>query len=172
MARRDAVTAQEEAALAHAVDSTVPLPLYIEGRLLYDQGQYEDAWPLFEQAIAQLKKPGAPSIADLHFHAADTLLHLDRSAEAEAEFLDELKSFPQNLRARSGLAALYHSDGRAEEAATAVSEMIEAVPTPDSYALAGRLLTTFGARKQAEAVRAEARRIFSDAPRRTRASQH
>ena len=38
-------------------------------------------------------------------------------------------------------------------------------PTPDSYALAARLYTMFGNRQQADAVRAEARRAFADAPR-------
>lgn len=66
---------------------------------------------------------------------------------------------------------LYHAGGRSDEAATAVSEMIRAVPTPDGYALAARLLTAFGDRKQADAVRADARRTFADTSRRTRPSQ-
>ena len=154
--------------LARAADPAFPLPLYIEGRLLYDQGQYDEALPLFEQAIAELQKPGAPQIAELHLSAADTLAHLDRDYETEAEFLEEMRFFPQNLRARSGLAMLYHAGGRSEDAAAVVTDMIRAVPTPDSYALAARLLTTFGDRKQADAVRADARRAFADTSRRAR----
>jgi choline-sulfatase len=168
LAKHDADTAQEEAALARAADPAFPLPLYIEGRRLYDQGQYDEALPLFEQAIAELQKPGAPQIAELHLSAADTLAHLDRDSETEAEFLEEMRFFPQNLRARSGLAMLYHTGGRSEDAAAVVTDMIRAVPTPDSYALAARLLTTFGDRKQADAVRADARRAFADTSRRAR----
>jgi arylsulfatase A-like enzyme/Tfp pilus assembly protein PilF len=168
LARHDAEGAQEEAALARKADPAFPLPLYIEGRLLYDLAKYDEALPLFEQAIAQLKKPAAAPIAGLHFYTGETLTRLDRGSEAEAEFLDELRLFPQNLRARSGLAMLYHAGGRTEEAATAVTDMIRAVPTPDSYVLAARLLTTFGDRKQADSVRADARRAFADTSKRAR----
>jgi arylsulfatase A-like enzyme/cytochrome c-type biogenesis protein CcmH/NrfG len=171
LARHDAEGAQEEAALARKADPAFPLPLYIEGRLLYDLAKYDEALPLFEQAIAQLKKPAAAPIAGLHFYTAETLTRLDRESEAEAEFLDELRLFPQNLRARSGLAMLYHAGGRTEEAATAVADMIRAAPTPDSYALAARLLTTFGDRKQADSVRVDARRAFADTSKRTRAAR-
>jgi hypothetical protein len=51
-----------------------------------------------------------------------------------------------------------------------VTDMVRAIPTPDGYATAARLLTTFGERKQAEAVRAEARRAFAEAPKLTRAA--
>ena len=168
LAKHDPETAQEEAALARKADAAFPLPQYVEGRLLYDQGKYEDALPLFEQAVADAKKPGAAPIAELHFYAADVLTRLERTAEAEAEFLEELRSFPQNVRARSGLAMLYHAGARSDEAATTVTDMIRAVPTPDTYALAARLLTTFGDRKQAEAVRAEGRRVYAEASKLTR----
>jgi len=167
LARHDADAAQEEAALARAADPAFPLPQYIEGRMLYEQGKYDEALLSFEQAIAQLKKPAEMPIADLHFYTADTLTRLDRPAEAEAHFLEELRLFPQHVRARSGLAILYYGSGRSEEASTAVSDMIRAMPTPDSYTLAARLFTAFGERKQADAVRAEARRLFADPARRT-----
>jgi len=43
-----------------------------------------------------------------------------------------------------------------------------AIPTPDGYATAARLLTTFGDRKQAETVRAEGRRVSAETSRPTR----
>ena len=97
-------------------------------------------------------------MTDLHFYTADTLGRLERYPEAEAEFLEELKYFPQNTRARAGLAMLYQANGRPEAAAKMIADMIRITPTPDSYALAARLYTMFGDRQQAEAVRADARR--------------
>ncbi|HEV8348519.1 MAG TPA: hypothetical protein VGQ16_18210, partial [Vicinamibacterales bacterium] len=47
----------------------------------------------------------------------------------------------------------------------AIGDMLRVTPTPESYALAARLWTMFGNRQQADAVRAEARRAFADAPR-------
>jgi arylsulfatase A-like enzyme len=170
LAKHDPELAREEAALARKADPGFPFPQYIEARLLYDQGRYEEALPLFEQAAAELKKPGASPIAELHFYMADVLTRLDRVGEAEAEFLEELGTFPQNLRARSALAMLYHTGGRSEEATTAVSDMVRAIPTPDGYAAAARLLTTFGDRRQAEAVRAEGRRVFAESSKLTRRS--
>jgi tetratricopeptide (TPR) repeat protein len=166
LAKHDVDTARSEAAEAHEDDPSAPLPDYIEGRILYDQGKYEDALPLFEKAAADVKKPGAAPIAELHFYAGDTLARLDRSPEAEAEFEQELRFFPQNTRARGGLAMLYQADGRPADAERALKDMIRIVPTQDSYALAARLFTMFGNRPQAEAVRAEAKRVFADSSRR------
>src|SRR5439155_17091654 len=111
LARRDAEAARAEAALARDADPPLPLPAYVEGRLLYDQGRYADAVPLFTDAAAALKKNAAaalkkngPQVFELHFYAADTLSRLGRYDEAQAEFLEELKWFPQNTRARAGLA--------------------------------------------------------------------
>jgi len=165
LAKRDTEAARAEAALAREADPTLPLPLYIEGRLLYDQGKYDDALTLFNQAIAELKKSGALQITELHFYAADTLGRLERYAEAEAEFAAELKYFPHNTRARGGLAMLYQASGNPDAAAKTVADMLRVTPTPESYALAARLYTMFGDRQRADEVRAEARRAFADTPK-------
>ena len=157
LARRDAEAARAEAALARDADPPLPLPAYVEGRLLYDQGRYADAVPLFTDAAAALKKNG-PQIFELHFHAADTLSRLGRYDEAQAEFLEELKSFPQNTRARAGLAMAYQANGQLDEAEAALQEMTRIVPTPESYALAARLYAALGNRRAAEEMRAEGRR--------------
>jgi len=157
LARHDTDAAREEAGLAREADPTLPLPIYIDARLLYDQGRYEDALPLFEQAIAELKK-STLQITELHFYTADTLARLERYDEAEAEFNEELRYFPQNTRARAGLAMLYQANDEPDEAARVVSEMTRISPTPDSYALAARLYQMFGDRKKADAMRSESRR--------------
>jgi tetratricopeptide (TPR) repeat protein len=144
------------------------MPLYIQGRLLYDQGNYADAWPLFEQALAELKRSGGLQMTELHFYAGDTLGHLERYSDAEAQFLEELRYFPQNVRARAGLAMLYQATGRSDAADRVIHEMTRVSPTPESYALAARLWTMFGNREQADAIRAEARRTFAEAPRGTK----
>ena len=158
LAKHDTEAAREEARLAREEDPTLPLPLYIEGRLLYDQGKYAEALPLFLQAGAELKKSGTLQITELHFYTGDTLGRLERYPEAEAEFIAELKLFPHNTRARGGLAMLYQASGNPDAASKALTDMLRASPTPESYALAARLYTMFGDRERADAVRAEARR--------------
>jgi arylsulfatase A-like enzyme/Tfp pilus assembly protein PilF len=158
--KHDADVAREEAALAHAEEPTLPLPAYVDARLLYDQGRYADALPGFMEAIAALKRPGTVQINDLHFYAADTLARLERYGDAEKEFIAELTYFPQNTRARAGLAMLYQSSGKPDAAARVLDDLLRVTPTADAYALAARLHTTFGNRKRADAVKAEARRAF------------
>src|SRR5207253_9019549 len=87
LAQRDVESARAEAQLAREADPTLPLPIYIEARILYDQGRYADALPLFQQTIAELKKNGSLQITELHFYTADTLGRVERDPEAEAEFV-------------------------------------------------------------------------------------
>ncbi|OLD20384.1 MAG: hypothetical protein AUJ01_04240 [Acidobacteria bacterium 13_1_40CM_3_65_5] len=165
LARHDADGARSEADLARQADPKLPLPAYVDARLLYDQGKFADALPLFEEAVAEQQKLGGSRLGELHYFTGDTLGRLERYPEAEKEFLAELRDFPQNIRARAGLAMLYQATGRPDEAAQAIDDMKRVTPTPESYALAARVWTMFGNRQQADAVRAEARRTFAEAPR-------
>jgi tetratricopeptide (TPR) repeat protein len=159
LARHDGEGARREAELAREDDPKLPLPAFIEARLLYDQGKYADALALFEQTMAELKRAGDRTIADLHFYTADALVHLERFPEAEREFMAELKAFPQNTRARAGLATLYHANGQSEDVTRVLDDLVKIAPTPDAYALAARLWTTFGNGQQAAALRAQAKRM-------------
>lgn len=161
LARHDAEAARAEAELVREADPRVPMPAYVDGRLLYDRGRYVDALPLFEQAIAELKASSGPPMTDLHYYTAATLERLARQQESEAEFLEELRHFPGNTQARGGLAALYHATGRPDEADKVLSEMIGTRKDPESYSLAARLWQSFGKIRQAAATRAEARKAFS-----------
>ncbi len=173
LARHDVDEAREQAKLAREADPTLPLPIYIDARLLYDQGKYAEALPLFQDAIAELNRKGTLQINELHFYTADTLGRLERYPEAELQFIEELKYFPQNSRARAGLAMLYQASGRSEAATKMIDEMIRVTPTADTYALAAHLWTMFGNRQQADAVRAQSRRTFAEPPSgRQRAARH
>ncbi len=68
LAAHDTDVARSEAELARQADPTLPMPAYIEGRLLADQGQYAEALPFFQEAIAGLKKSGALQLTELHFY--------------------------------------------------------------------------------------------------------
>ena len=79
----------------------------------------------------------------------------------EALFAEEVRRFPLNVRAHVGLAALYHTTGQTDLAASTITDMLRAAPTPESYTAAARLWTAFGRAREAQSVRAEARRTFS-----------
>jgi tetratricopeptide (TPR) repeat protein len=165
LARHDADAAREQAQLARKANPGLPMPPYVDGRLLYDQGKYEEALPFFAKAIAAVTAPGSQEMPELHFYLADALARLERYSEAEKEFLAEMKEFPQNTRARAGLAMLYQTTDRSDRAAEVIADMLRATPTPDAYALGARLFTMFGNPQQANAIRAEARRTFAEGPR-------
>ena len=171
LARRDTEEAREEAALAQQADPALPMSDFVEARILYDLGRFEDALPVFQKALTAAAKPGASPIFELHFYAGETLARLDRPTDAEAEYRSALRRFPQNVRARAALATLYHNTGQPEAAETAIAEMLRAVPTAESYALAARLWTSFGNPQKAQSVRAEARRAFTDARSRAATSR-
>jgi tetratricopeptide (TPR) repeat protein len=160
LAHRSAELARHEAKLAQAADKSLPLPEYVDGRLLYDQGKFDEALASFEEAAAAVDGENV-SIADLHFQTAETLVKLDRLDEAEAAFERELHDYPHNSRARSGLAILLHKMGRNDEAEQTLADMIRITPTPESYTMAAHLWTTFGNRRQANAVRVAARQALA-----------
>ena len=163
--RHDAVAAREEAALAHEADPRIPVAAFIDARLLYDQGRFQDALPFFEQALEEQKKAGGAALADLHYSTADTYIRLERYSDAEVQLTAELRDFPYHLRARAALATLYHTMAKGDAAAGVIGEMTDIIPTPESYALAARLWTLVGHRLQAEAVRVQMRERFTEAPR-------
>jgi tetratricopeptide (TPR) repeat protein len=115
----DAETARAEAALAEEAEPGRPVGAYVDGRIAYDQGHYAAAAAAFEQALKVLEKTRKRPLADLRYYTADTFLRLERFAEAEYLFLEELKERPLSARLRAGLATVYRATGRTAEAAAA-----------------------------------------------------
>jgi len=100
-------------------------------------------------------------LLNLKLLTGEVLVRSDRAAEAEPFFIGELRDFPHNLAARAALATLYQMSGQTDEAAMTAADLIRITPSPEAYALAAKLWTSFGDRKQAAAVRADARKLFS-----------
>jgi len=160
LARRDAEGARHEAELAVQADPNLPMTAFVEARLLYDHGRFAEALPLFEQALAALRKNSAALIEDLSFYAGDTLSRLERFSEAEFEFDEQLRAVPQHARANAGLAMVYLKTGRTDEAEQTAVDMTRLSPTPDAYGLAAKVWTALGKPRQADALRLEARKTF------------
>jgi choline-sulfatase len=164
LARRDPDEARREAELAGQANPNLPMTAYVDGRLLYDHGKFSEALPFFEEAIAALAKHPGVGIEDLHFFAGDTLARLERFSEAEAELDEQVRAVPHHARARAALAMVYVKTGRTDEAEGAAADLVRLSPTPDAYALAVKVWRALGKPRQAEALRAQASKIF-DAPR-------
>ena len=97
--------ARREAALAHQADSSLPMPLYVEGLLLYNAGKYADALGPLLRARETLRGRTV-QMNDLNYFIGDALARLGRYPEASIYLTHEVRLFPQNTRARAGLASL------------------------------------------------------------------
>jgi tetratricopeptide (TPR) repeat protein len=159
LAINDTAAARREAALAQKADPTLPLPAYVEGLILYNQGRYAEALPRFQEAIKAL---GSRTIAiqDLYYYTGDTLGRLGEGPAAISAFKTETRLSPENIRAQAGLAMLYRADGQAAQADATIAQMLRAAPTVDGYAMAVRLWTVFGEPDRAAAIRQTATSRF------------
>ena len=139
------------------------MPQFVAGRLAYDDGRYPDALAAFKAAAATAEQ-GRVTLAELHFNLGNTYARLDRYAEAEAEFHEELREFPHNIGTYASLAMLYRASNRHQAVEDVIGDLVEAAPTPEGYSMAARLWTIVGERARAEALRSDARRRFRGDP--------
>ena len=161
--RQDLDAARAAAAEAQEADPTLPMPQFVQGRILHLSGRYAEALAHFQEALRQLEARRV-TIAEIHYYTGDVLARLERHAEAEAQFKAETRLFPQNSRAWAGLAMLYRATGRDAEAAQAIADLLSHVRGPDAYSLAAELWTMFGEPQRAAAVRSAARQRFGARP--------
>jgi choline-sulfatase len=152
MARRDRVGALREARLAQEADPTLPMPLYIEGLLAYNEGRYEQALDPLMRAREALKGRTV-QMNGLNYHIGDSLARLERYAQAEPFLAEEVRVFPDNIRARAGLAMLYRAMGRDLDSERVIEELLRVSPTPEGRAMAAQLWTMFGEPEKAQRVK-------------------
>ncbi|MBM3820455.1 MAG: hypothetical protein FJW14_15750 [Acidimicrobiia bacterium] len=163
LAQSDAAAAELHATAAQAEGTTLPLLPYVRGRILHEEGSYEAALAAFEEAAAAERESGRP-FEDLHWYLGDTLARLERYADAESQFRDELRAFPRSIPTYSSLAMLYRASNRERSVEDVIDELLAATPTAEGYATAARLWTILGDRDRAAAVRADARARFRGDP--------
>ncbi|HTM26435.1 MAG TPA: sulfatase-like hydrolase/transferase [Vicinamibacterales bacterium] len=152
LARHDPDAALREARLAQQADPTLPMPLFVEGLIAYNQGRYAEALGPFMRARDALRGRTI-QINELNYYLGDSLAHLERYPEAEPCFQEEIRLFPHNTRARAGLAMLYRAMGRDADSERAIDDLLRASPTPEGRALAAQLWTMFGEPEKARQVK-------------------
>ncbi len=165
LALRDTTAATTHATVSAEVDPASRLPRFVRGRLLFDEGKFEEAVVAFSEgdAPAADDAPAPAPVAELELYRGESFVHLDRSEDAEAAFRSEISAFPRDPRAYLSLATLYTST-KPDEVETVLDDLIEAVPTPEAYGLAAKALADAGNAKRANALRADARIKFRGDP--------
>lgn len=149
--------ALRQAALAEAADPTLPMTVMVQGLVQYNRSDYAAAVPLLEQARRRFAQRPIQA-GDLHFFLGDALARLERYTEAEPMLREEIRLYPQNIRARTGLAMLLAATGRTAEADRALTELLQVSPSPETHRTAADLYTMFGMPARAASVRAAAPR--------------
>jgi tetratricopeptide (TPR) repeat protein len=151
------------AAEAQKLDAHLPMPQFVAGRIAYDEQRYDEALAALKQAATAIEQAGT-TLAELHLNLGNTYARLDRYADAEAEFREELREYPHNIATYASLAMLYRASNREQAVEHVIGDLVEAAPTPEGYAMAARLWTIVGERARAEALRVDARRRFRGDP--------
>ena len=159
----DKEAATEHAAAAHEANPSIPVRQFVQGRLLYEEGKYEDAVSTFAHAAMTLAEANR-SLADLHLYLGESLARLDRYDEAESQFREELRDFPRSMQAYTSLAMLYRASNRDAAVEDVLNELVASTPTPEGYGVAARLWTILGDPSRAEALRSDARTRFRGDP--------
>lgn len=159
VAQKDYPAALREAELAQKSDPSLPLPLFVRGLIAYNQGRFAEALPYLQQARDGYAKR-ALQPADLHFLIGDVLARMEKYKEAEQFMLEEVRLYPASTRARAGLALLYQSTGRPDEAERALEAMLRLSPSQAAYDTAARVWRMFGRPDRAAAVEAASKAKF------------
>ena len=151
--------ALREAELAQQADPGLPVPALMRGMIAYNDGKYAEALPHLMSAHAAYAKRTVQA-NDLSFFIADSLARLERYAEAEPFFQEELRNNPQNSRAWAGFALLLRSTGRTADSERAVQMLLQ-LNSPIAFERAAYLYgEIFGDPARAAQIRNEARRRF------------
>jgi tetratricopeptide (TPR) repeat protein len=139
--------ALREAELAAQAEPGLPMPAFIRGTLAYNAKRYDEALRhLMEAQKAYALRSEQPQ--DLHFMIGDSLAWLERYQEAEPYLKEEVRLYPQHVRARAGLAMLYQSMGRHTDATRALDDLVRVVPTREAAATAAQLRRMFEPRER------------------------
>jgi len=97
--------------------------LVLQGRQLYEAGQYAEAADAFRRAIA-----AAPTSAAAHVNLGMALVQLDDTAAAIAAFRDAVGAAPDDAAAQASLGALLADSGQLPEAVQHLSAAFDRAP--------------------------------------------
>jgi choline-sulfatase len=150
--------AVREAELAAKAEPGLPMPAFIRGTIAYKNEDYVEATRLLMQAREGYATRSTQP-RDLYFMIGDSFARLEQYPEAEPYLKEEVRLYPQHVRARASLALLYQSTNRPADAERVLTALVREVPTPDALATAARVWRMFGRPDRAADVeRAGARR--------------
>lgn len=145
-----------------AADPQRSMSHFILATVARQRGRCEEALSWFQKAIAAAERAEGSVVRSLHFQTGDCLARLGREAEAEREFLAELRVLPRSIEGRVALATLYRSQGRDPESRKVLGGLVEGDPAApvEAYWAIVRTFTVLGDQEAARSFAAQARQRF------------
>jgi tetratricopeptide (TPR) repeat protein len=157
LARDDLAGADREAAQATGDAAAELGAAVVQAEVRIRREQFEDAIRVVDGALSTAAARGLALVADLHFLRGDALARLARYDAAEAEFREEIRLFPRNLKAYTRLAIVLGLRHRTVADVDRVLErMVSAAPGQTTLELAAQTLESMGDAKGARAWRVRA----------------
>jgi arylsulfatase A-like enzyme/Flp pilus assembly protein TadD len=160
IARGNLDEAELAARKALAGDEERVISLVTLARIEKERGNYEQALLHLDEATRRIEATGNRSVTHAWFLRGDVLARLGRIEEAEAAFRREIELFPESPEPYRNLILLLVADGRTQEGAKLVFQLIEASPTPPAYEAVIDTLRIVGDERGVRYWKAKARERF------------
>jgi arylsulfatase A-like enzyme/Flp pilus assembly protein TadD len=159
--------AESEARLAMANHRGRKRPFLILAQVAKARGDLAGALKQLDEIANTEDEEGESELSNVEYLRGDILARMGRSAEAEKAFQTEIRHFPNNAAAWTGLAFLYASEGEMGRARETLNEMVRTSSTPRTYRAAAHAFGVFGDRETAQRLsRMAAAGTQSPTPRR------
>jgi arylsulfatase A-like enzyme/Flp pilus assembly protein TadD len=156
LAKGDIPTADKEAREAAAALPRSRLPLLALARVETARGNFPAALARLEEAEKMTAAFKLGPLESLHFLRGEVFARMSRPEEAEREFQEELRLFPDSADAQASLALLYAAWGRKAEARDVLRRFLGSDPDARHLAVAAQVATILGDKAAAEAYRRRA----------------
>jgi tetratricopeptide (TPR) repeat protein len=160
LAKNDLARAEAEARRSIETRRTRKRSYLVLADIEARRGNLAKALEVTDQVKALVGERGLADLAGFHFLRGNVLARMNRLPEAEAEFAEEVRSFPWYVDAWPALAMARASQNRVPEAKATIDEMVRTNGSPQAYALAVRTLTFMGDAAGASRYRSEGARKF------------
>ena len=161
LAKDDLVQAEAEARRSIETGKTRKRSYLVLAEIEARRGDLGKALEVTEQVKAQVGEKGLADLVGFHKLRGNILARMGRLPEAEAEYAEEVRSFPWFVDAWQALAMARASQNRVPEAKETIAEMmVRTNGSPQAYAVAVRVLTALGDTAGAARARSEGARRY------------
>lgn len=151
--QNDLANAEAAAHAASRFGKTRRRGLLLLARVETLRGHPERGLKLIDEASASPSGTASASMMGMHRLRGDTLMRMNRPLDAEKEFLEEIRLYPQGVDARVELAVIYASLHKPDDVRRTLEALVTEVSTADAFRKAVKTLSVLGDRAGAEAMR-------------------